>query len=289
LCDVADLYRTAAGHERVRSWCIDQFDRWTTPHERTTVATTVGETHLLSVGAGEPTVLYLPGTTFNAATSLSLAAALAAAHRVVVADVPGQPGLSAATRPDGSLGYGLWVDEVVAHLQPDRVVLAGHSLGAAIALAAGTPGVAGLLLLDPAGLVRLRVSPPVLAATLPWVLRPTPTRSARLLRKMHGPGREPSSTHVEWMTLAARHTRSSLAPRPLPASALRRWQAIPRAVLTGERDCFLPPRRLRAAVRDELGVDLQVLPRAGHLTPQECPDAIVDALEALLSSEPPPP
>jgi pimeloyl-ACP methyl ester carboxylesterase len=280
---VTDLYRTAAGHEFVRAWCVDQLDRWTTPHDRTTVATSAGETHLVDAGAGEVTVLYVPGTTLNAATSLSLVAALSAGHRVVVADVPGQPGLSGATRPRGNrlLAYGLWVDEIVAHLRTDRLVLVGHSLGAAIALAAGTPGVAGLVLLDPAGLIRLRVSPSVLAATLPWLVRPTPARSARLLRQLHAPGAQPSATQIEWMTLAARHSRSSLAPPPLPASSVRRWQAVPRAVLTGEGDCFLPVAGLRRAVRAELASELQVLEGAGHLTPDERPETIAEAIGRL--------
>jgi pimeloyl-ACP methyl ester carboxylesterase len=281
---VADLYRTAAGRDHVRAWCSDQLDGWTTPHDRTIIATTAGETHLLSAGAGELTVLFVPGTALNAATSLSLVTALAGAHRVVVADVPGQPGLSAGMRPRGNRlsAYGRWVDEIVAHLQADRLVLAGHSLGAAITLAADTSGVAGLLLLDPAGLIRLRVSPSVLAATLPWLVRPTPSSSARLLRQLHGPGWQPSATHIEWMTLVARHSRSTLAPRGLPASSLRRWQAFPRTVLSGELDCFLPVGSLRKAVREKLATDLQVLQGAGHLTPEERADEIVQAVLPLV-------
>jgi pimeloyl-ACP methyl ester carboxylesterase len=224
----------------------------------------------------------------NAATSLSLVAALARTYRVVVADVPGQPGLSAEARPHGNRlsAYGRWVDQVITHLQADRLILAGHSLGAAITLAGGTSGVAGLLLLDPAGLVRLRVSPSVMAATLPWLVRPTPARSAHLLRHLHAPGWQPSATHIEWMTLAARHTRSTLAPSPLPGSSLRRWQAIPRAVLTGELDCFLPITSLRTTVRENLATDLQVLQGAGHLTPEEQTQAIAEAVEPLTGPEP---
>lgn len=284
---MADIYRTAAGRDRVRSWCVDQLDHWTTPHDRTTIDTAAGETHLVSAGAGDLTVLYLPGTTLNAAASLTLVTAFAAAHRVVVADVPGQPGLSTGMRPSGNrlVAYGRWVDELLARLRADRLVLAGHSLGAAIALAAGTPGVAGLLLLDPAGLVRLRVSPSVLSATLPWLVRPTPARSARLLRHLHAPGGQPSPTHIEWMTLAARSTRTSLAPPPWPASSLRRWQAVPRTVLSGELDCFLPVGSLRTAVREKLDTDLQVLHGAGHLAPEERAGAIVEAVTPFAGPE----
>jgi pimeloyl-ACP methyl ester carboxylesterase len=62
---------------------------------------------------------------------------------------------------------------------------------------------------------------------------------------------------------------------------LRRWQAIPRAVLTGERDCFLPVESLQTAVREKLATSLQVLQLAGHLTPDERPEAIVEAIAPL--------
>jgi hypothetical protein len=150
------LYRSASSHREIRAWCERRLTRWDTPHQRAVVPTALGRTHLLGAGHGDTTVLYLAGTNFNAATSLPLLTALASEHRVVAADVPGQPGLSASTRPAGDrmTSYGAWVGELVEHLGTDRLVLMGHSLGAAIALAAQPAGVAGLVLVDPAGLIR---------------------------------------------------------------------------------------------------------------------------------------
>ncbi|MGY1696125.1 alpha/beta fold hydrolase [Geodermatophilus sp. SYSU D00814] len=277
------LYRTAASREAVRAWCEGRLAEWPTAHERSELDTRLGATHLVVAGQGETTVLYLPGTNVSAATSLPVLSALAAGRRVVAADVPGQPGLSAGVRPSGDrlAGYGAWVGELVAHLHAGRLVLVGHSLGAAIALAAEPDGVAGLVLVDPAGVVRLRVGASVLAATVPWLLRPTTARSARLVRQLHGSGRHRADDEVEWMTLVARSTRTSAAPGPLPASVLRRWRRTPRAVLSGERDCFLPVPRLRDAVRRHLDVELQVLPGTGHMAPDEQPEAIVAAVDAL--------
>ena len=133
---MADLYRSPAGHEAIRSWCASRLDGRAFPHERRTVPTVLGETSLVTAGDGPATVLYLPGTNFNAASSLLLVDALAGRVRVVVADLPGQPGLSAGRRPPDRLAYGAWVDELVASLAADRLVLAGHSLGAAAALTA---------------------------------------------------------------------------------------------------------------------------------------------------------
>jgi pimeloyl-ACP methyl ester carboxylesterase len=253
------------------------------PHERECVVTALGNTHLLSAGTGETTVLYLPGTNFSAATSRPVVTALAGNFRVVVADVPGQPGLSSGERPRGDRmrAYGAWVDGLVAHLSAATLVLAGHSLGAAVALSADPSGVAGLVLADPAGLVRLRVTPGLLVDTIPWLLRPTPARSARLLQRMHAADRRPSTADAEWMTLVARHTRSTLAPSPLPTSVVGRWRAVPHLVLSGARDCFLPVRSLRSAIHEKLGSELTVISGAGHLAVEEQPEALVSAVAAV--------
>ena len=277
----AQLYRTPEGHQAIRSWSTARLDGWALPHERRTVSSALGETSLVTAGDGPATVLYLPGTNFNAASSLVLVEALAARLRVVVADLPGQPGLSAGRRPPDLLAYGAWIDEIVAGLDADRLLLAGHSLGAAAALTADPAGVHGLLLLDPAGLIRLRVGLGTLGATLPWLVRPTPARSARLLALMHARGRSPSPEHVEWMTLVARHVRTSLAPSPMPPAVLDRWRDTPRAVLCGEQDCFLPVPPLAAAARAKLGVDLDVVAEAGHLAPEDQPQRVADAISAL--------
>ncbi len=277
------LYRSDATRREIRTWCDRRLAHWDVPHERATVDTAAGETHLLTAGRGDTTVLYLPGTNHNAATSLPVLAALATGHRVVAADVPGQPGLSAGARPAGDpmAAYGAWAGELVGRLRAGRLLLVGHSLGAAIALAAPPAGVAGLVLVDPAGLVRLRVGARVLAATLPWLLRPTRARSARLLQHLHAATRRPADDAVEWMTSVARGTRTSGAPGPLPPAVVRRWRAVPRRVLSGAQDCFLPVPRLQAAVRARLDTELQILPGAGHLVPDERPEEVVGAVTGL--------
>jgi pimeloyl-ACP methyl ester carboxylesterase len=278
---VGNLYRTPAGQEQIRSWCTAQLDRWTVPHERRTVPTALGETHLVVAGDGPATVLYLPGTNFNAATSKRLMTELTGGFRVVAADLPGQPGLSAAERPRDRSTYGTWVDEIVAHLGPDAPVLAGHSLGAAAALMADPAAVRSLVLLDPAGVIRLRVPPATLAATVAWLGRRTSTSSARLLRHMHARHHAPSRGYVEWMTLVARQVRTSLAPSPLSRAVVDRWRGTPRAVLSGEQDCFLPVRPLTRAVRAGLGIELEVVAGAGHLVPEDQPRKVADRISGL--------
>src|SRR5690606_7450549 len=102
------------------------------------------------------------------ATSLASSEALLLRHQVLLVDLPGQPGLSEPVRPTGDSvqAYGRLVDELLETLELEGALVVGHSLGAAVALAA-TPGprIGGLLLLSPAGLSRARLSLGLVPAT----------------------------------------------------------------------------------------------------------------------------
>ncbi|WP_328793050.1 MULTISPECIES: alpha/beta fold hydrolase [unclassified Streptomyces] len=129
------IYRSTAGREHIRRWCTDRLDAWPVPHERATMTVNGAQTHLMSAGSGPTTVVFVPGTNFNAAASLPLATALVAAdHRLVLPDVPGQPGLSSGERgiSGGNLSwYGTWLSEVLdAAAATGPVVVIGHSFGA---------------------------------------------------------------------------------------------------------------------------------------------------------------
>src|SRR4051812_31824888 len=98
----SSVYRSRGGERVVRRWCERTLESWATPHERPKIDSSLARTHLVVAGGGqEETILYLPGTNFNAATSLAFAGELAAHARVVVVDLPGQPGLSSGVRPTG--------------------------------------------------------------------------------------------------------------------------------------------------------------------------------------------
>ncbi|MGW2631487.1 alpha/beta fold hydrolase [Streptomyces chattanoogensis] len=273
------IYRSTTGRELIRCWCLDQLAVWPVPHERKTVTAKGASTHVVFAGSGATTVVFVPGTNFNAAASLPLATALVASgHRVLLVDVPGQPGLSSGERDvsGGRLSwYGAWLSEVIEKISSEPVVVMGHSFGAAIALSSDCSRIGRLILVSPGGLTRLRLTPAVLAASAAWFLRPAPTHSTRLLRAMLAPGHTPRDELVDWMTLVARHTRSSGAPgaATLPA------RSIPRLVVTGEHDVILRPRRLRPAVRATLGAELGVISQAGHLVVEQRPKYLSTLLE----------
>lgn len=291
-----DLYRSTEAEAAVQRWCADRLAAWTTPHGTQWVETELGRTHLVRLGEGRDTCLVLPGTNFNAATSRPLLDTLAQRFTVYAADLPGQPGLSAASRPRAERdGYSAWVDEVVAHVRTQsragdpgssgQVVVVGHSRGAAVALTARPDTVAGLVLVSPAGLCRVRVTPRVLAATLPWLARPNLTRSMRLVRLLSGRQRTPAAASAaEWLTLVARSTRTTGAPGPLPPGDLTRWRGRTTSVLVGAEDVFFPPARLRPAAAELLGVEPVVVPGAGHLLADERPTVVLEAVAGIAAA-----
>jgi pimeloyl-ACP methyl ester carboxylesterase len=251
------------------------------------VETSAGRVALASAGRHEPHVVMVPGTASNGAVMLPWLRALSARWRTTVLDLPGQPGLSDQHRPqrDRLPWYGRVLDEVLAVADLDQVVLVGNSLGAAVALAAGSPRIAVRVLVSPAGFVRLTVDTSLAVASTLWLLRPTAEHTRRMLRLFVAPGQDPPETDVEWMTLVAASCRTTLAPPPLPADLIKRRADRPCAVGVGEHDRFLPPQRLAPALRQTMGLDLRIFHGMGHLTTPDHLDDVV-SLVAEVADQP---
>ncbi|WP_418960556.1 alpha/beta fold hydrolase [Streptomyces tritici] len=213
--------------------------------------------------------------------------ALADVGPLVVLDVPGQPGLSSGLRPRRNRmdAYATWLAEALAEVTREPAVVVGHSLGAAITLACPSDLVAVRVLVSPGGLVRLRVGASVLAATVPWLLRPSYVRARRLLGCMTAPGHAVPDELSTWMSLVGRSCHSSLAPSPLPDAVLARAAATtPCLTLVGSEDVFLPPKLLGPVVERRLGSRARVLSGSGHLLPEEAPEQVAALVAEFLRS-----
>ncbi len=288
------IYRGADKQNLLQQWCEVRVEEgpW---DQRRTIETSLGATHVAATGSGDQTVLWLPGTNFNAATSATLAGHLQDHFRFCVADLPGQPGLSSPN----SVGrgrvrkYGAWANEVVGHLTDfgagDGVLVAGHSLGGAVALAADPapsgkgPGIRGIALFSPAGLSRIRITGSLLSTSIRWQVRPSRDSSESLLRYMQAPGSALDPELVEWMELVGRHTWQPGAPGPQPESQVGRWRGRA-SVVTGSVDPFFPPTKLQKTATTALDAHVRVVEEAGHLLPDERPDAVLDALRDLATA-----
>ena len=278
---MSTVYRTPDGMHVIRSWCEARLAAWDHPHRAQAVPTAHGPIHVVTAGEG-PELVLLPGTNFAAATWLDLVASLASHHTVHALDLPGQPGLSTPHRPTrGSARRGAWLTEVLSTLGAERPVVVAHSLGAVFAMGAAAGGLqtGRLVLVDPAGVMRLTVSMDVMRATVPWLRRPNPMTSEALLTMMMADGHRPGSDLAEWMSLVGEHVRTSLAPTPLPGRVLGALTDTIIDVISGEDDRFLPATRLRRVVDRRLpGARVEVVSGAGHLLPHERPGAIHDLL-----------
>ncbi|WP_328325651.1 alpha/beta hydrolase [Kribbella sp. NBC_00382] len=242
---------------------------------------------ITSAGRGRPQVVLVPGTGSNAAVTLPWLQALSVHWATTVVDLPGQPGLSDPRRPRRArlAWYGRALDEILAAMDVDEVVVVGNSLGAAVALAANSPRIRARALISPAGIIRLSLDPKLVLASAVWLLRPTAEHTRRMLRLFVAPSADPPEIEVEWMALMASCCRTTLAPPPLSAELLARRAERPCVVGVGEHDRFLPPRRLAPAVRRAMNLDVQVFSGVGHLTTPADLDKVVSLVAKVV--EPP--
>ncbi|TDE90052.1 alpha/beta fold hydrolase [Occultella glacieicola] len=258
------IYKSTEAEHRVQAWCEQRIESWSHPHQRETRETKAGRTHLLSAGSDGPTVVFLPGTNFCAASMLDEIEFLARTSRVIVPDIPGQPGLSHPFRIDSAPLFflGAWLSELLGELATP-VVVVGHSLGGGIALAADSPHIAGRVLISPAGLVRLRVPMALVWASLRWMLSPNTVTTRTLLAHMSAPGAAVDEVLISWMTLVGANSHTSLAPHALPRDVLEHVVGTPIQIAAGRYDPFLPPEHLR---REGVGLPpAMAVPDVGHL------------------------
>jgi pimeloyl-ACP methyl ester carboxylesterase len=207
-------------------------------------------------------------------------------RRVLAVDLPGHgqaPPPGERTIP----GYARALLGLLDALAIPRAVVAGHSMGGAIALTLAIEApdrVAGLLLVGTGA--RLRVAPAILEAS------GDPARSAEVAGMMaassFGPGAAPD--------LRAAHARE-VAAQPAGIlhgdftacdafDAMDRLDRIraPAFVVVGSEDRFTPPK-YAAFLRERLpGKGSLVVPGAGHMVASEAPGEVTGAAAAFLEA-----
>lgn len=266
-----DLYRRAKypdARDIITDWCHQQLNGWGQHHQRETISTVAGPTHLLHAGAAhaDHTVLFLPGSNSCTANYLPAIQAVASNHRIIAADLPGEPGLSSARRVESARDRQLavWLAEVLDHVHTPVTVLA-HSRGAAVALDTPSPWIRARILTSPAGIRRSQLKPGTLLDFTHWALTPSHDASARLVRRLQGPQRPLNERWIEWFCLVGRYTVPSLSPAPVDDTVLATAARRPLSVFTGRYDPFFPPHRIRPRLAEVARREVHTLADSGHL------------------------
>lgn len=250
-----------------------------------------------------PLVL-IHGTGASLHTWEGWATELARTRRVISFDLPGF-GLTGPypNQADGDYRdarYVAFTRQLLARLGVGRAIVAGNSLGGAIAwqLALADPGrVAGLVLIDAAGhevvpesvpLGFRLAQVPVLREGMRWVL-PRRAVESSVVNVYGNPARVRGETVDRYYELTLREgNRAALMQRmdqlaPGPVARLAEIR-VPTLILWGERDRLIPPRWGQAFQQAIPGSRLVNFPDLGHVPQEENPAATLAALRDWLPS-----
>ena len=246
-------------------------------------------------GAGQPLVL-LHGIGSNARSFATLIAALPPSVDVIAWDAPGY----GASLPLGEAfpsprDYAAALLKFLDELDLDRIVLAGHSLGALLAgsFAVHYPArLAALALLSPA--VGYRLGPaapltPALQARIDEIESLGASRFAaqRAAKLVHAPESKPAIVAAIREAMAAVNVSGyAQAVRALGAGDLLAdcsAIAAPALVAVGAEDTVTPPANARAVFSAlARAVAFREIRGAGHALPQENPAAVAQLLSELM-------
>ena len=247
------------------------------------------------VGSGRRAVLLVHGQPGSAADWHGVAHALSERFRVVA---PDRPGYGATGGPPCGIGANARVLlDLLETLQIDAVTVAGHSWGAAVALAmAHDPRVNGVVLVSPVSPLDGNVTPadrvladrrigPVAARLAFWaagaalalpqshaLLRAAlPGRNARQWGDTGRALRSPGLVRTFWY-----EQRALLDELPGLAAALRPLD-VPSTVVVGRRDRVTRPA-LGRELGHALGARVVEVASGGHLLPQRRPAVVATAI-----------
>ncbi|MBP7690794.1 MAG: alpha/beta hydrolase [Anaerolineales bacterium] len=267
--------------------------------------------HYKEQGAGPRALILLHGLGASTFTWQAVLPALAAEGRVLALDRPGfgltsrpRPGTWAEVNPYSPEGQTALVLGFMEALAIERTVLVGHSAGGTLAAQfalAHPERVEALVLVDaavyqgggtPAVLAPLLNSPqaqhlgPLVGrafiGNLPQFIRglwADPTRiTPEILAGYQKPFQAEDADLGFWQLVAASQS-TTLAPQ---LSAL----TMPALVLTGAQDTTVPVDQSARLARELPNAEYAALAQCGHLPQEECPAALLAALQPFLQRLP---
>jgi len=265
-------YWTPEGEQAARGRYRAMLDTWSTEHGEHRIATSHGETFVITSGRGDlPAVVLLPGSMATAAMWLGTIQALAeAGFRAIAIDIIGDAGFSAPSRPwMRSDAYATWLDEILDALQVPSASFVGASFGGWISTdyAIRRPArVERLMLLAPGGIGRIRPSFMFRVAPLLYLGAWGHRKAMSFDMGIEGKASTAQEQAFHDLFSAIRSGfRARMQPLPVFSGRKLRSLAMPVQAVVGGRDVILDSvhiqRRLEANVRN---ARVLTLPEAGH-------------------------
>lgn len=237
----------------------------------------------VETGGGSPVLLCVHGAGGSAGTWTRQLEGLADAARVIALDLPGHGG-SAGDGAHAVADYAAVVRAFITALGGGPVVLAGHSMGGAVAqtLALEAPALLrGLVLVGTGG--RLRVAPRLLElieqdypAGVDWV-------TAHAWSPASAPALKDGGRRATLETRAAVTLGDYRACDAFDVMARLGEIRLPTLVLVGADDEMTPPKYAEFLAGSIPGARLAGIPRAGHYPMLEQPDEVNHAIRQFLS------
>ena len=261
-----------------------------------------GLSYLACEGSGATPIVLLHGIGSYAQSFAPLMQAFDGRHPLLAWDAPGYGGSQplAIEWPDAS-DYAAALNRLLAHLEPSRCILVGHSLGVLIAarFAVVSPRrIAALVLISPAlgyGAEKGGALPPSVASRIEELDRLGPEKfaAARAPGLLADPAALPDVLQaVERAMAAIRRPGYDQAARLLAGGRLLDDAAkleVATAVLVGAQDRITPPANARR-VFDALHGPSQrrvyrEIPAAGHAVCQEQPAEVARAIAEFVENK----
>jgi pimeloyl-ACP methyl ester carboxylesterase len=237
-----------------------------------------------TVKASPRSVLFLHGAGGSHHTFRDQWAGLKGAVRLVIPDLPGHGGSGGSPR-ETVRDYAAWVAEFARETALPRFVLAGHSMGGAIALQAGLDRVKGIEALVLLGTgARLKISPVIFEGIagrfrefapelVEWMMSPS---SSSLLR-------EDVTTDV-LSTRASTFEADFRACNGFDVMSRLGEIAVPALVVNGDEDRLTPLKYGEYLATNIPGAVLKIIHGAGHLAMLEKATAVNAVISAFLHS-----
>jgi pimeloyl-ACP methyl ester carboxylesterase len=281
-------FRDAGARSRYLSAYDNALAAWSASPAQLDIETRYGTTHVLSCGAstGTPIVL-LHGVGASSPSWFANVAGLGQHHPVLAVDTITDAGRSIQTAPIRKrVDLALWLDDVLARLDVDRVHLVGLSYGGWLALnqALRSPErLASITSVEPPGAIaRMRFNAKMLPDGVLAKFAHSDAALHRLFRLLNN-GAVLAPPIVD---LATAWFRTFVLKQPFPGrlndEELRSIRT-PMLLLFGERSLVTDAARAADRARGLIAnVEAEIVTDAGHMLPIEKPDLFTRRLLAFI-------